>query len=374
MIPFQDLRLSNEALMPELEEAALRVLHSGRYVGGQEVADFEKLLALNCGSAHCVAVSNGLDALRLILKGYIDLGRLKPGDEVILPANTFIATALAVTECGLTAVVADVDADTFCLDLTRLPLSDKTRALIPVHLYGNPCWDSSLFTQLHDREILIIEDNAQAIGAITAEPGLNGGYATGNLGDAAAISFYPAKNVGAFGDAGAVMTNDDSLASTVRMLSNYGSSRKYSHELCGGNCRMDVIQAALLSVKLPHLEEIVARRNEIARLYSCLIKNPEVRTPQIFTDGSVQVWHQYVVRHSRRDELRQYLSDSGVGTEIHYPVPVHMQPCYSNHPLIKVPEEGLPVAEKLAKEILSLPIADVSIQDVETISDYINRF
>lgn len=373
MLPFQDLRLTNAAMMESYIAAAQEVLRSGRYINGESVRKFESDMEKDSGAKFCVAVSNGLDALRLILRGYKALGRLRVGDEVIVPANTFIATFLAVTDCGLKAVAADVDETTFCLDFRRLPLSERTRAVIPVHLYGNPCWNAGVFAGLRSRGILIIEDNAQAIGALSAEEGFNGSRNTGNLGDAAAISFYPAKNIGAFGDAGAVLTNDADLAAAVRKLANYGSAEKYVHELCGLNCRMDEIQAALLSQKLLTLSDVIFRRRKAAGLYEKEITNPEVIRPAIMSDGSRQVWHQYVVRHPRRDDLRKYLAENGVATEIHYPVPCHLQPCYKDNPAVSCPGP-LPVAERLASEVLSLPIADVSRSDITLVADLINKF
>lgn len=352
--------------------AARRVMESGRYINGPSLRGLEELLCETTGARYCVGVSTGLDALRLILLGYMHLGRLKPGDEVIVAANTFIATFLAVTHCGLTAVAADVSADSFCFDFGRLPLTERTKAIIPVHLYGNVCHDAEAFASLRRRGILIIEDNAQAIGAgITLPDGSR--RSAGNLGDAAAISFYPAKNVGAFGDAGAVLTSDEALADTVRKLANYGSAEKYRHELCGFNCRMDELQAALLAEKLPALDAISERRRRNALLYDSLIENPDVTKPRVSGERESQVWHQYVIRHPRRDALRTYLADNGVGTEIHYPVACHRQPCYHGHPLLKT-YGPLPTAERLADEVLSLPIADVSPQDITAISELINKF
>lgn len=369
-ISFQDLELTNAADMEAYEKAAIDVLRSGRYINGREVSRFERALANVSQSPFCVAVSTGLDALRLILLGYMELGRLKPGDEVIVPANTFIATFLAVTSCGLTAVAADVREDDFCLDLHRLPITPQTRAIIPVHLYGTPCWNHETYRDMDERGILVIEDNAQAIGAQVKD----GGFwrTTGQLGDAAAISFYPAKNIGAFGDAGAVLTRDAKLEHTVRKLANYGSEHKYRHDIQGFNCRMDEMQAALLNVKLRKLEEITASRVRRANLYDELIINPDVKKPRIFPNRR-QVWHQYVIRHPRRDSLRDYLLRQGIGTEIHYPIPCHLQECYSGSDLIKVPAPPV-VAERLAKEIISLPIADVSGEEIEYIAQTINAF
>ena len=354
--------------MPEFLETAQRIIKSGRYVGGPEISAFEQALSKLCGTQYCIAVSNGLDALRLILKGYIQLGKLREGDEVIVPANTFIATFLAVTDCGLTAVAADVDEATFCLDFSRLPLSEKTKAVIIVHLFGYPCWNVEEIEKLRKKGILIIEDNAQAIGASFA------GQITGSLGDAAAISFYPAKNIGAFGDAGAVLTDNKDLANTVRALANYGSHEKYHHVLCGLNCRMDALQAALLSIKLKNIDDIIRRRNASASLYDRLITNKDVLKPTVSDQSITHVWHQYVIRHKKRDDLRQYLAENGIGTEIHYPVCCHLQPCYKGNPLLKVPLKGLPMSEQISSEILSLPIADVTEQEIRRIANAINSF
>lgn len=371
-IPFQDLRLSNAELMETLAKASESVIRSGRYINGDAVRELETSLAAGCGARYCVAVSTGLDALRLILLAYMHLGKLHEGDEVIVPDNTFVATFLAVTSCNLTAVAADVNEEDYCLDFSRLPITPRTKAIIPVHLYGNPCWDKDIFSQLREKGILIIEDNAQAIGATANEEGFNGNSATGNLGDAAAISFYPAKNIGALGDAGAVLTSDEALARTVRMLANYGSREKYVHELKGYNCRMDELQAALLNVKLPMVSNIAAERGRRARLYDSLIRNPEVVKPGIYDDRK-QVWHQYVIRHPRRDELRQYLRQQGIATEIHYPVPCHLQPCYRDDKQVKI--YGKPVnAVRYAAEILSLPIADITDEEIGIVSQAINEF
>ena len=353
--------------MPEYLKTVENVIRSGWFINGPEVKGFESDLAAAIGSDFCVAVSTGLDAIRLILKGYQELGRLKEGDEVIIPANTFIATFLAVTDCGLKAVAADIDENTFCLDFESLPLTERTRAVIPVHLYGNPCYDAAKYEELKKRGILIIEDNAQAIGAKSCN------LFTGNMGDAAAISFYPAKNIGAFGDAGAVLTNDEALAEKVRQLANYGAKIKYHHELCGYNCRMDELQAAVLRVKLADLKNEVSRRNKTATLYDKFITNPDVVKPMIFGNDSVQVWHQYVIRHSRRDVLREYLNKKGIGTEIHYPVPCHKQPCYRSNKNLVIYDAPVK-AEKLAREVLSLPIANVTEEQAAYVAAAINEY
>lgn len=372
-IPFQDLKHTNHPFEEGLLEAAGRVIRSGRYVNGPEVETFEREMAAACGARFCVAVSTGLDALRLILEAYKAMGLLEEGDEVIVPANTFVATFLAVAHAGLTPVAVDIDEETFCLDFRSLPITEKTRAVIPVHLYGNPCWDAAVLNELHRRGILIIEDNAQAIGGMHSQEGFNESRRTGNLGDAAAVSFYPAKNIGALGDAGAVLTNSEQLALTVRSLANYGGREKYRHELCGYNCRMDEMQAALLRIKLPLLEQITEERRQRAMLYDRLISHAEIIRPRIMENGAKQVWHQYVIRHPQRDRLREYLKHNGIGTEIHYPVPCHRQPCFNGTSKIKTYGE-LPTAERIAGEILSLPVANATEEEINYITETINRF
>lgn len=374
-IAFQDLRESDKRYLPEIEEAVVGVLRTGRYLNGEQTAAFEQELGELLEAGEAVACSNGLDALRLILESYIALGRLQRGDEVIVPANTFVATLLSVSHSGLTPVVAEPSESDFNLDLSRLPIGKKTRGIIPVHLYGTPCWDREKMEEARRRGLIVIEDNAQAIGARAREEGFNGTDKTGSLGDASAISFYPAKNIGAAGDAGAVATSDPELARMVRKLRNYGSEKKYEHEYLGHNCRMDEIQAAVLRVKLRHLDEETEARRRRARQYDREITNPLIRKPEI-RDDALQVWHQYVVRTPERDRLRAYLKEAGIGTEIHYPIPVHKQKCYAggggNLKLGAGP--ACPVAEKLAREILSLPIANATESEIEYITSVINRF
>ena len=371
-IPFQDLKTTNAPRMEQLVRSAEAVLRSGRYINGPRLEEFEGRMEHLFQADFCIGVSTGLDALRLILTACKTLGRLHDGDEVIVPANTFIATFLAVTGCGLTAVAADVVEATFCLDYDRLPVTPRTKAVIPVHLYGRVCLDAASARRLKEKGLIIIEDCAQAIGARAENPVLNRSVMAGGLADAAAISFYPAKNIGAFGDAGAVLTDDPELAAAVRRLANYGSDEKYIHKLCGFNCRLDELQAALLLVKLDDTISESVRRRERARLYNSLISDGELTLPAIPDYEESHVWHQYVVRHPQRDLLRRYLADNGIGTEIHYPVPCHLQPCYRNHPQLKIYEQPV-VAERLAGEILSLPIANVSDEDIRFIADTINK-
>lgn len=363
-----------EASSPELTdrmvEAAGRVIRSGYFLHGPNTERFEKEIARVCDVRHCVAVSNGLDAIRLIFRAYMELGRLNPGDEVILPGNTFIASILPLHELGLIPVIIDPSESDFNLDLAEVErhVTDRTRAVMMVHLYGTPSWDSAAARRLHERGILLIEDNAQAIGAIAAEDGLNCSRHTGALGDAAAISFYPTKNLGALGDAGAVMTNDDELAKTVRVLANYGTDRRYHNLLRGYNCRIDEIQAAMMLEKIPELDEVARRRNATAQAYSETIDSQYVTAPAIF-DDRLQVWHQYVVRSPYRDQLKEYLLSQGVETDIHYLVPIHRQPCYEG-----TFANPLPVTEKLAEEVLSLPIVNTTPEEAREIAEIINRF
>lgn len=370
-IPFLDLKDTTSPYAGRLIEAAVRVIESGRFLAGSETALFEQELADYCGAAHCVGVSNGLDAIRLILRGWMEMGLLHEGDEVIAPANTYIASLLPIIELGLRPVLAPPSDTTLNLDLERVEefITPATRAVMLVHLYGTPCWDEDICRRLHDRGLLLIEDNAQSIGALAATPGLSGSRHTGALGDAAAISFYPTKNLGALGDGGAVLTSDPDLAATVRALANYGCDRRYHNIYTGYNNRLDEIQAAFLRVKLPMLDEETERRREIAAIYDANITNPLVRRPEIIA-GTRQVWHQYVVRCRERDPLREHLAERGVATDIHYAVPPHRQPCLED----RFGHESLRITEELAHSLISLPIANVNASQALTISSIINDF
>mgnify|MGYP001027882295 CR=1 FL=1 len=370
-IPFLDLRESNAECSGRLIEAAARVIESGRFLGGDEPRLFEQELAGFCGSPCCIGVSNGLDAIRLILRAWMQTGRLNSGDEVIVAANTYIASILPIIELGLSPVLAPPSPVDFNLDFSRVEefITPATRAVMLVHLYGSPCWDAEVCRRLHDRGILLIEDNAQAIGAHASAPGIYGNHLTGALGDAAAISFYPTKNLGALGDGGAVLTHDPELASTIRALANYGADRRYHNIHTGYNNRLDEIQAAFLRVKLPMLDAENARRAQIAATYDRLIRNPFVKRPAILS-GSRQVWHQYVIRSPRRDELRNHLEAHGVGTDIHYAVPPHLQPCLKG----KFHHPSLRLTEQMADTLLSLPIANINETQAHLISNLINEF
>ena len=369
--PFCDLKLANGLIEDELKQAACRVIESGRYLHGEQTEQLEREVAQVCQVKHCVAVSNGLDALRLILRAYLELGVLHPEEKVIVPANTYVASVLAITDNRLEPCLIDIDPVTMNLDTRQLEshLSPRVKAIMPVHLYGTPCCDRTLIDFARHYNLRIIEDNAQAIGACSAVPGVNGTLYTGSLGHAAGISFYPTKTGGALGDAGAVVTNDDELASVVRALANYGSDRRYHNIYRGLNCRIDEIQAAMLRVKLRHLEQEIVRRQTIASAYAETITTPLV-TPPAILDGMRQVWHQYVIRCKERDRLREYLADNGVGTDIHYATPPHLQPCYNRYRSLKLEQ-----TTSLANEAVSLPIAyPITAPDARIIAEIINRF
>lgn len=369
--PFLDLATVNEQFAEELREAALRVVDSGRYVGGEEVASFEHELAQITGVPYVVGVSNGLDALRLIFRAYIKLGHLAIGDEVIVPANTYIASVLAVTDCGLVPVFVEPDAATLNIDTALLEdaVTPRTKAILSVHLYGRACYDRAMAECAARHGLIIIEDNAQAIGADASIVSPWNTCRTGSLGDAAAFSFYPTKNVGALGDAGCVTTHNEEVAKTVRALANYGADRRYHNIYEGFNCRLDPIQAAFLRVKLPHIEAENLRRRKLAKIYDSIIDNPVIIKP-LRDDNDRSVWHQYVIRTTHRESLIAYLDNHGVGTDIHYAVPPHRQPCYARYASL-----DLPLTDRLASEVLSLPIsACTSPDDANDIARIINEF
>lgn len=371
-IPFLDLKLANAPIEDELIQAAQSVIASGRYLHGEQSEKLEQEVAAFCNTKHCVAVSNGLDALRLILRAYKEIGLLSDGDAVIVPGNTFIASILAISDNKLKPIVCEPRLDTMNLDTDMAAIlaeKHQAKAIMPVHLYGTPCWDGRLTSLAKDHGLLIIEDNAQAIGAKASVTGINGSIITGGLGHAAGISFYPTKNLGALGDAGAVTTNNEELADTVRALANYGSDRRYHNIYQGLNCRIDEIQAAMLRVKLRHLNEETKRRQAIVATYNKNITHPEVITPNIIS-GTTQVWHQYVIRVSRRDSFIRHLDNNGIGCDIHYATPPHKQPCYES-----LATMALPVAEQLANEVVSLPIAHpVTSEDAAHIAEVINNW
>ena len=362
---FLDLGEVNAPMLGEISEAVGRVVAGGRYVGGPEVEAFEADLAASAGTAYAVGVSNGLDALRLILRAYIEEGFMQPGDEVIVPADTYIATILAVLDNGLRPVLVEPKLSTYNIDTQRIEeaITERTRVILTVHLYGRVAYDADMQSIADRHGLRIVEDNAQAIGARWAD-----GRYTGNLGHAAGFSFYPTKNIGAMGDAGAVTTNDGALAARVRALANYGTDRTYHNIYKGLNCRLDPIQAAILRVKLPRLSAESARRREVAAVYDRAISNPAIVKPM--PGGDDMVWHQYVVRTSDRDAFRHYLDERGVETAVHYPTAPHRQPCMSEYAGL-----SLPISERIAREVVSLPVSScTSVADAAEIASIINGY
>jgi len=369
MIKFLDLQKINAQYSRELKHVAGEVIDSGWYLLGEQVRAFESSLASFLGVRNAIGVANGLDALRLIFRAYIELGIMNEGDEIIVPANTYIATILAITDNRLKPVLAEPDNQTCNLDLSGIGnlINERTRGIMVVHLYGRACWSKELEVIARKHNLKIIEDNAQAIGAILD------GRRTGSLGDAAGNSFYPGKNLGALGDSGAVTTNDDKLAEVVRSLANYGSRVKYLNEYRGLNSRIDEMQAAFLSVKLKYLDSENQRRREIAQFYTGNIKNPLIRLP--FCPSPPEhdhsnVWHLFVIRTALRDRLQQYLTDKGIQTLIHYPVPPHRQKAYKEWNSL-----SFPVTEAIHREALSLPISQVMMPgEVQTVTEKLNSF
>ncbi len=366
MIKFLDIQKINLQYQEEIELRLLQVYRSGWYLLGDQVQLFEKNLANFIGCKHAIGVANGLDALRLIFRAYIELGFMKAGDEVIVPANTYIASVLAITDNGLTPVFVEPEIPTYNLDTNELDkhITNRTRAIMTVHLYGRVSYNTKLTEIAHKHGLKIIEDNAQAIGATMS------GTRTGNLGDAAGFSFYPGKNMGALGDAGAVTTNDPDLASTVRAIANYGSAKKYVNTYKGLNSRLDEIQAAVLDVKLKYLCSDNQKRRDIAELYNREISNEQIILPDLPADRSEHVWHLYVIRSTAREQLQNYLLAKGIQTLIHYPIPPHLQDCYLEYSHL-----SLPITEKIHKEVLSLPISPVmQLSEVRYIIEAINSF
>ena len=361
MIPFLSLKPVNEQYRAELDAAIQRVLDKGWYLLGQEITYFENAFAEFCGVKNCVGVGNGLDALTLIIKAY----EFGPGDEIIVPSNTYIATILAISQNGCTPVLVEPDINTYNInpDLIEAAITSKTKAIMVVHLYGQAVEMEKVWAIAQKYNLKVIEDSAQAHGALYQE------RRTGSLGDASGFSFYPGKNLGCLGDGGAVTTNDDELAKRVRALRNYGSEIKYQHLFKGVNSRLDEIQAAMLSVKLKYLDQDNQKRRAVARFYRENIVNPQIVLPQVKNEES-HVWHIFAVRCARRDELQKYLSDNGIGTQIHYPIPPHKQQAYSEWNAL-----SLPIAEQISCEELSLPMSPVlTQQEMEYVVERINQF
>lgn len=365
MIKFLDLKKINEQYEIAFQEKLKLVLENGWYILGNEVAAFENNFANYCGTKHCIGVGNGFDALVLIFKGYIQLGKLQKGDEVIVPANTYIASILAILEADLVPILVEPKLETYNVnpDLILEKITSKTKAILAVHLYGQLAEMEAINEIAQQNNLLVIEDAAQAHGVISDFG------KSGNVSNAAAFSFYPGKNLGALGDGGAVTTNDEVLAKTIQSLRNYGSEAKYQNKYVGVNSRLDEIQAAFLNVKLPNLDAENTIRRAIAKRYINEIKNSKIILP--FWDFSENhVFHLFVIRTEKRDDLQQYLLDKGIQTMIHYPIPPHKQKAFEslNH-------LSFPITEKIHQEVLSLPISPVlTMDEVDFVISILNKY
>ena len=365
MIKFLDLQKVNAIHHDEITKEMNDVIESGWYLKGVQTEKFEESYADFIGTKYAVACGNGLDALKLILRAYIEMGKMAPGDEVIVPANTYIATILAITDNNLTPIFVEPDIDSFQINpgLIEEAVSPRTKAILLVHLYGQCAFNEKIEAICKRHSLLIIEDNAQAHGCKFQ------GKRTGSLGNAAGHSFYPGKNLGAIGDAGAITTDDPMLAKTVKALGNYGSSKKYVFPYRGYNSRMDELQASALKVKLKYLDEENLRRKQIAQMYINGITNPKVMLPNV-PDFDSHVFHIFPILSLHRDELQSYLKQNGVETLIHYPIPPHLQECYKEYSHL-----SLPVTERIHREELSLPISPVMTdQEVEEVIKFINEW
>lgn len=362
-VPFVSFIPLEQELSHQLVSTFERVLGKSWYIEGSEDSAFEGAFADYLGSKYCIGCGNGLDALMLGLKA---LG-IGAGDEVIVPSNTFIATALAVTCVGAKIAFAEPDIRTFNIDVQKIEsvITPRTKAIMPVHLYGQPCDMDAIMDLSRKHNLYVVEDCAQAHGAMYK------GKRVGSFGEIAGFSFYPGKNLGALGDAGAVVTNDKTLSNKVRALGNYGSDYKYHHIYIGNNSRLDELQAGFLLTKLPHLDRINSERQRIAKKYLIGIKHPEIILPYVI-EGATPVWHIFAVRCKRRDELEKYLNDNGIGTNKHYPIPIHMQQCYKSLDLKK---GALPIAEEISATELSIPMYyGMTDEDIQYVIDCINAF
>lgn len=364
MIPFLDLKAINAQYADELKEAVSKVIDSGWYIQGNECHKFEEEFAKYCETKYCIGVGNGLDALSLIIRAYKEMGIMKGGDEIIVPANTYIASILAISENSLLPVLVEPDITTYNIDpaLIEERITSNTKAIMAVHLYGQVAAMDDINAIAQKYNLKIIEDSAQAHGAIYK------GKRAGNLGDASGFSFYPGKNLGALGDGGAITTNDEELANTIRALGNYGSHKKYENLYKGTNSRLDEIQAAMLRVKLAYLDNEINHRRKIASYYLDNIKNKNIILSRA-REKDNHVWHVFVIRTKKREELQKYLSDNGIQTLIHYPLPPHRQKAYKEWS-----DLSFPITENIHKEVLSLPISGIqNLKDVKKIVEVINN-
>ena len=367
MIKFLDLYKVNQQYEPEIKEAINEVLDRGWYILGEIDKRFEQNYAAYCGTKHCIGVANGLDALTLIFRAYKELGIMKDGDEILVAANTYIASILSISENGLVPVLVEPDPHTYNIDPDRLEkhITPRTKGILPVHLYGQLCDMDKIIHIAEKHQLQIIEDCAQSQGAVHSQNQRK----SGNLGDIAGHSFYPGKNLGALGDAGAVTTNNDELATVIRALGNYGSQKKYVNDYKGTNSRLDEIQAAILDVKLKYLDRDNAKRRDIAKIYLREIKNPSLVLP-CYSGNEDHVFHLFVVLCKERDRFQQYLTDHNIQTVIHYPIPPHRQKAYSEWNGL-----SLPVTEWIHEQALSLPISPVmEMHEVEKVVEIVNNF
>ncbi|EKT63110.1 DegT/DnrJ/EryC1/StrS family aminotransferase [Providencia alcalifaciens] len=370
MINFLDLKSINQQYQQELHDACKRVIDSGWYIMGNELESFERNFSDYCGTKYALGVANGLDALTLVLRAWKELGKIKTGDEVIVQANTYIASVLAITENDLVPVFVEPDADSYNLSISNVKaaITNKTKVILPVHLYGQISPMSEIMALAKQHNLLVLEDCAQSHGAMID------GVKCGNWGDAAGFSFYPGKNLGALGDAGAITTNDDELANTLKALRNYGSHQKYLNLFQGVNSRLDEIQAAMLNVKLKYLDKDTETRQKIALTYLENINNPLIKLPLSASEyrQKIQshVWHLFVITTKHRDALQVHLSNLGVQTLIHYPTPPHKQQAYKDFNHL-----SLPITEAIHQEVLSIPIGPTSSsEEIHTVIQAMNRF
>jgi dTDP-4-amino-4,6-dideoxygalactose transaminase len=365
MIKFLDLKTINERYHDELVEASKKVIESGWYILGKEVESFEKKFANFCETKYAIGVASGLDALILILRAYKEMGVLKDGDEVIVPANTYIASILAISENDLTPVLVEPDIKSYNIDPSKIEekITSKTKAILAVHLYGQSADISEINKIAKKYNLKIIEDAAQAHGATHYKKRV------GSLGDACGFSFYPGKNLGALGDGGAVTTDDEQLANTIKSIRNYGSHKKYENRYRGLNSRLDEMQAALLLVKLKHLDSSNQKRAEVAQSYLEGITNPKITLPKI-SSNNTHVWHLFVIRVKNRDEFQNYLTENGIQSMIHYPIPPHKQEAYR-----ELKDLSLPITESIHDEVISLPMHEcLSKEDIQKVIEVVNRF
>ena len=365
MIPFLDLKGLNAQYKAELIEACTKVIDSGWYIQGNECKEFDKEFAQYCGTKYAIGVANGLDALILILRAYKEMGIMSDGDEVIVPSNTYIASILAISENNLVPILVEPDINTYLIDPSKIEekITSKTKAILPVHLYGQTCEMDKINEIAKKYKLKVIEDSAQSHGAYF------GNKRSGNLGDASGFSFYPGKNLGALGDGGAVTTNNEELANAIKALGNYGSHKKYENLYKGINSRLDEMQAAMLRIKLKYLDSEVEKRREIANYYLDNIRNDKLILPTLIAKDN-HVWHLFVIRTNKRDELQKYLLENGIQTLIHYPIPPHKQNAYKEWN-----SESYPISEQIHNEVMSLPISGVqSLDDTIKIVDILNKY